>query len=101
MDKTISTQEQISKLTVSEIRLVTYIGELGFSVKSEDRETRRNPFSGVQHELCPLAMALFDYIVYPCDGSIYRAVKFNRPKWDRARYLFAKLWPKQYMDLID
>ncbi len=63
--------------------------------------SRRNPYSGVEVELCPLAAALTDWIVSPQRGPDIDSGKLARGDWDRARMLFATLWPDEYYSLID
>ena len=62
---------------------------------------RRNPYSGEEVELLPLAAALVDWIVSPRRGDEINAGKLARNDWDRARYLFLALWPEAYYSLID
>jgi hypothetical protein len=73
---------------------------------------RTNPYTHISHTLEPLALALYDFVVDARqDGPLDQ---FQRPAhvlyltrripirdWDRARYLFAKMWPTEYMDLLD
>lgn len=53
-----------------------------------------NPFSGVRVVLVPLGVALYDYIK-GCE------LTGNYKNFDTARYLFAKLYPSEYMQLLD
>jgi len=53
-----------------------------------------NPFSGVRVVLPPLGVALYDYIK-GCE------LLGNYTDFDTARYLFAKLYPSEYMELLD
>lgn len=67
------------------------IQELEVSTRSE---IVTNPFSGVRVELCPTAVALYDYIK-GCE------ITGNYKDFDTARYAFAELWPTEYMQLLD
>jgi hypothetical protein len=73
---------------------------------------RVNPYTHATHSLEPLALALYDFIVDarqdgPLDQFqrpphvLYLDRRFSIRDWDRARYLFQKLWPTEYMDLLD
>jgi hypothetical protein len=53
-----------------------------------------NPYSGVRVVLTPLGVALYDY-VKGCEMT------GNYKNFDTARYLFAKLYPSEYMQLLD
>ena len=53
-----------------------------------------NPYSGVREVLTPLGVALYDYIK-GCEMT------GNYKNFDTARYLFAKLYPTAYMQLLD
>ena len=57
-------------------------------------ERVRNPFSGVEVVLEPLGVALHDY-VKGCE------MIGNYKYFDTARYLFARLYPEAYMQLLD
>jgi len=67
---------------------------LSFLVVGNEFEDITNPWSGVVCHLSPVAVALYDYIK-GCESL--RSYKY----FDRARYLFAKLWPDEYMNLLD
>ena len=56
--------------------------------------TIRNPFSGVTCELDARGVALYDFI----NGC---QITGNYKDFDQARYLFAELYPDEYMKLID
>ena len=53
-----------------------------------------NPYSGAREVLTPLGVALYDYIK-GCEMT------GNYKNFDTARYLFAKLYPSEYMTLLD
>ena len=76
------------KLTKTEVHILSIL-EVGDSY-----EDVRNPFSGVVCHLHPVAVALHDYIK-GCE--MLGQYKY----FDKARYLFAKLWPDEYMQLLD
>jgi hypothetical protein len=95
-------------LTKPDLNLLRRL-DLPLAVSSEPRT---NPYTHISHTLEPLALALYDFIVDARqDGPLDR---FQRPPhvtyldrripirdWDRARYLFQKMWPTEYMDLLD
>ena len=76
------------KLNKTEQKLVN---ELEIGTQSEEI---RNPFSGRSVTLKPLGVALYDYI----NGC---QMTGNYKYFDTARYLFAKLYPDEYMILLD
>lgn len=76
------------KLNKTEQKL---INELFIGTESEEV---RNPFSGRSVTLEPLAVALHDYIK-GCE------ITGNYKQFDTARYLFARLYPNEYMILLD
>ena len=76
------------KLNKTEQKLVDKL-ELGLH---DERVT--NPFSGREEVLTPLGVALYDYIK-GCE------ITGNYSDFDTARYLFAKLYPSEYMTLLD
>lgn len=92
------------KLSKPQLNLLAKLESFGVTL-GENPDKRANTFSGVIHELDPLAVALFDFII-KANGSRFGGLSFNGHKvnvndWDRARYLFLHLWPDQYYDLID
>ena len=76
------------KLNKTEQKLVDKL-ELGLH-----DEKITNPFSGREVVLPPLGVALYDYIK-GCEQLR------NYTDFDTARYLFAKLYPSEYMQLLD
>ena len=76
------------KLNKTEQKLVDQL-EIG-----TESEEVQNPFSGVIVTLEPLGVALHDYIK-GCE------ITGNYKSFDTARYLFAKLYPTAYMQLLD
>lgn len=60
----------------------------------ECTETIVNPYSGVRVVVAPIGVALYDYI----KGCEYIG---NYKHFDTARYLFAKLYPSEYIELLD
>ena len=76
------------KLNKTEQKLVDQL-EIG---PHEEQVT--NPFSGREVTLEPLGVALHDYIK-GCE------ITGNYKNFDTARYLFAKLYPSEYMILLD
>ncbi len=86
-------------LTQPELNLLAKIDKIGFKA-TEVQGERVNPYTGVKHTLEPLAASLFDFIIDTYKANMVGSV-FPVQTWDRARYLFLKLWPDQYGDLID
>ena len=76
------------KLNKTEQKLVDQL-EIG-----QHEEQVTNPFSGVEVVLEPLGVALYDYIK-GCE------LTGSYTHFDTARYLFAKLYPTAYMQLLD
>lgn len=54
-----------------------------------------NPFSGIKVELNNIELSIYDFIM----GVAYSG-KYHKD-FDRARYWFAEVNPRAYMDLID
>lgn len=93
------------KLTKPEQNLLARIEKIVTETRlqilvSTGNASRANLFSGKSVSLEPLAQYLHDFILQSflcgmvgidCPVSIY----------DRARYLFLRLWPEAYSDLID
>lgn len=66
-----------------------------------EKEVVENPYTKVQHELEPEAVALYDFIK---GQEISLNQKYSEKGQDMfvfALGLFAKLWPTEYMDLLD
>ena len=68
------------------------LSELEIGTESEQVT---NPFSGVTKTLEPQAVALYDFIK-GCEMT----GRYGRD-FDQARYLFAELYPSEYMALLD
>ncbi len=69
-------------------------------VVREHPEIVTNPFSGAKVMLQPKAVALYDFIMgsqHLIAAGNYKNIKL----FDTARYLFQKLWPNSYMELLD
>lgn len=88
----------MKKFTTGEINLMKK-----YNVVDADASpctSRTNPISGVSVQLNLAGASLHDTII-----SMYRnyerGMKFNSSEWDRLRYLFLKLYPNAYYDLID
>ena len=79
---------QPEKLNASQKKLLAQL-EIG-----TENEMVKNPYSGVEVELEPTAVALYDYIK-GCE------ITGNYKFFDMARYLFADQWPDEYMKLLD
>lgn len=78
----------MSLLTKTDQKLIDEL-ELGLHP-----EVIANPFSGREVTLPPLGVALYDYIK-GCE------ITGNYKMFDTARLLFAKLYPDEYMILLD
>jgi hypothetical protein len=75
------------------------IHKLGVTLRAEGA-TRTNPYSGISHQLSPLATTLYDFII---NSYKFKMVGREVPVslWDSSRHLFLEIWPDQYFDLID
>lgn len=98
------------KLTKSQINLLVKLAAKFSVTMGDSDEERKNPYTGASHVLCPLAVALYDFIVNSYKQGLVKGSTFaslSNPKaiptaiWDKARYLFLALWPDEYYDLID
>lgn len=91
-------------LTKPQSNLLGFLSSVGVTAPAAN-EMRSNPYSGKSHNLSPLACALFDFVMNtrkPFAGPLsYGGNKVTVAQWDRARYLFLALWPKEYGDLLD
>ena len=87
------------KLAKSEINLFAKLDKLGAKV-GEKHEVRQNPYSRVSTTLCPVAVALHDFIVLQYRAGMVGKL-FPVSVWDKARHTFLAYWPDQYYDLID
>ena len=68
-------------------------------------EKIKNPYSGIEVELEPIAVALHDFIkgaeyILNSD-AIGSGLKIIQEHYDYAMMLFVKLWPKEYMILLN
>ena len=64
----------------------------------------RNRFSGRTHVMEPLAVAIFNFTEWFSSEYDISNVKPNGVtvrEYDTLRMLFLKLWPSEYMDLLD
>jgi len=78
----------MTKLTPAQEK---FIATLEVGTENEDVT---NPFSGVTCNLTPVGVALYDFIMGAQMLGKYK-------DFDRARYIFAELFPDEYMKLID
>jgi len=86
-------------LKPAQLNLLKKISSFGFAAPSQP-EMRQNFYSGRAHNLEPLAVAMFDFIIHSYRrGMVGSIVPVNT--WDRARYMFLEFWPDEYYDLID
>lgn len=83
-------------------------GEIAFCNKFFPRgegATRRNPYSGEEVWLCPLAVSLYDFIIAAqfialiMEGE--RGYKTVCIDFERAQHIFRQKWPDEYMKLLD
>lgn len=95
------------KLMKSEENLLTKLStKYGVDINPTAGGKIANPYSGVARELCPLAYSLAVWIIDSYRSGRVRGScgpwgDIPTADWDRARYLFLKLWPDEYYDLID
>jgi len=89
------------KFTTGETNLMKEFGLDRFDYTEETVTTRTNPFSGAPIQLNTFASKLYDKIK-AIEMDINMGC-FTVPvtKFDRLRYLFSKLFPSEYMDLLD
>ena len=100
MNITSITEVNGKKLSKSQINLLSSLVNK-FHLKANDQKAaRQNPYTGKAHELEPLAVALYDFIINQYRAGFVGSV-IPVTIWDRTRYLFLALWPDQYYDLID
>ena len=84
-------------MTKAQTNMIGRIEKIGFKLPASGG-SRSNPYTGKTHTLTPLACQLYDFITtrfHTC------GVDYTRQDWDRARYMFAELWPTEYFDLLD
>jgi hypothetical protein len=101
----------MKKLTFTKTE-VNFANDLGYHLtmgifESPQRATVVNRFTGASFELHPLAKALLDWIYRWNDRYDTGAFLLGFPKgmsikqFDMARALFRKMWPSEYMELLD
>jgi hypothetical protein len=101
-----STDRNGKKLLKSYVNAVIAMQNLGVTLPT-NAETRGNRFTGVTHELTPIQLAIFDFVMatalnYEATYRLsYNGQKVNQSTFDNARYLFMTLWPTKYYDLLD
>ncbi len=91
------------KMTKEEARILD-----GFKVHDKHNVIIKNPYSGVEVELSPEAVAIYD-IILGCERSFVWAVnkkslELNMQREElfyTARDVFRRNWPTEYMILID
>jgi hypothetical protein len=95
------------KLAKSQLNAIAKMEQFGVTLPAQ-AEIRSNPFTGVQVELCPLAVAMFDFITLSYKNYLatrgvfsFNGHKFTVSTWDNSRYAFLALWPDAYYNLID
>lgn len=91
------------KLTQPEVNLLNKLVETGYihEVLPSSAATRTNPFSQASRVLEPLAVVIYDFTVAWMLDYERGLNKAPVSVFDRARYLFLKLWPDAYSELID
>lgn len=98
--------DKMRPLMKSYINAVLKMQELGITLPAQ-ADKRTNPYSGMSHELTPIQLAIFDFIIevarhYEKTFVLqYRGKKVTQSTFDNARYLFMTLWPNKYYDLLD
>ncbi len=98
------------KLGKAHLNLLARLEEK-FHVKLPDAsQIRVNDYTGVSCQLCPLAVALFDFIIINFRSGLVKGssmASLTNPRaiptsvWDSARHFFATYWPDEYYKLID
>ncbi|MFL3663690.1 MAG: hypothetical protein ACJ04Q_06800 [Flavobacteriales bacterium] len=92
-------EELQSKLTDEEIQLFDNLQIFNYS------EIIENPFTNEQVELVPEAVALYDFIIgAEMAANLTPIPSFSIElgiKSSFAKTMFYKLWPKEYMKLLD
>lgn len=83
-----------------EINLLAKIDKVSQVVTVEMAELRQNPYSGKTVSLSPFLASLHDFIIVSYRRGVVGSA-FPVSVWDRARYLFLRLNPEAYYDLID
>jgi hypothetical protein len=85
------------KLTKPQINLLNKLVGLGMQIPNE-KQIRRNPYSGKEVLCEPLAVALVDFTLQTYNNG---RPTYGVPFWDRTKYFLLALWPEVYYDLID
>lgn len=97
------------KLPKSHLNLLAKLADKHGVTLATEKAKRTNPFTGAAHELEPLAVSLFDFIVpnyhagKVIGSTVESMTKGTIPTntWNSARYMFQTYWPTEYFDLID
>lgn len=97
------------KLKKSHINVLVKLANVYGVALPAQKETRQNPYSGIKHELEPLAVALYDFVIESYNAGRVKGSSFvspvagdiSRAFWDSCRYMFLEYWPEKYFDLID
>jgi hypothetical protein len=98
------------KLPKSHVNLLAKLADSHGVTLPESGAERVNPYTGARHNLPPLAVALYDFIIENYRRGLVRgstAASMANPKaiptqtWDKARHFFLAYWPTEYFDLID
>lgn len=97
--KTLASLATVS-LKNPEINLLNKIDSYKVIIPTETEEPRSNPYSGKTVTLSPLLASLYDFIISSYNRGLVGPV-IPVSVWDRARYLFNRLNPDAYYDLID
>lgn len=90
----------MSKLTPGEEKLMIKFNLRDFKVDEEPTIGVANVFSGEVTKLNQLGVRLHN-IIKSKESAIGYGQDKNISEFDRCRYLFAKLFPDAYMDLLD
>lgn len=87
------------KMTTGELNLMKKFDIT--NVDAPPTTVRYNRFSGVPADLNEAAAKIYDLIQDMQDKYDRGDPSFKVQDFDRLRYLFLKLWPDEYMDLLD
>lgn len=98
------------KLTKAHANLLAKLETKHGVTMGENAALRVNPYTGANQTLCPLAVALYDFIIDSYNAGRVRGAtleSLTNPRavptatWDAARYFFLTYWPDAYYSLID
>lgn len=88
----------MKKLTTGEVNLMKKYNIT--DVEAPATETVSNLFSGVEVKVNQAGKHIFNLVI-GMQVQYDSGIKINVSEFDRLRYLFLKLWPDAYYDLLD